>query len=92
MITGHAFVGSSKYHPRKPTHCPGCGINPQTVEHIIQSCPRFARARAAHLSPIAPDLSLSILLGTTKGGKAMVRFLEETKACFIPVEQPFNPG
>lgn len=94
MITGHTFIGSyySRFHPRKPTHCPGCGFTPQTVEHVIQSCPRFARARATHLLPIARDLSLSILLGTTKGGKAMVCFLEETKACFTSEERPFNPG
>ena len=43
-ITGHAFIGSyySKFHPHKLTHCPDCSFNPQTVEHIIQSCPCFA--------------------------------------------------
>ena len=94
MITGHAFIGSyySRFHPRKPTHCPDCGFNPQSVEHIIQSCPRYAHAQATHLLPVSQDLSLAILFGTTKGGKALVRFLEEMKACFTPVEQPFDPG
>jgi len=59
---------------------PGCGVNPQTVEHVIQVCPRYERARAAHLPPIAPDLSLS-LFGTKKGGKALLTFLEVTEAC-----------
>ncbi len=51
-------------------------------------CPRFARARAAHLIPIAPDLSLSTLFGSKEGGKALLEFLEVTKACFKPLEEP----
>ena len=76
MATGHAFLGLyyARFHPRKPTHCPGCGSNPQSVAHIIQSCPRFARARASHLSPVAPDLSLAVLFGTKKGGNALIKF------------------
>ncbi|KAF8467036.1 hypothetical protein DFH94DRAFT_620613, partial [Russula ochroleuca] len=40
LITGHAFVGSytARFHPRKATHCPDCGVNLQTVAHIIQHC------------------------------------------------------
>ena len=94
LITGHAFIGSytARFHPQKPTHCPDCGTNPQTVAHIIQLCPRYTRARATHLIPVAPDLSLSTLFGTKEGGKALINFLEETKACFKPVEHPFDPG
>ena len=94
LITGHAFIGSytARFHPRKPTHCPDCGTNPQTVAHIIQLCPRYTRARATHLIPVAPDLSLSTLFGTKEGGKALINFLEETKACFKPIEHPFDPG
>lgn len=90
LITGHAFVGSytARFHPRKATHCPECGVNPQTVAHIIQHCPRFERARTTHLRPTAPDLSLRILFGTEEGRKAMIAFLEDTKACY----KPFDPG
>jgi Reverse transcriptase (RNA-dependent DNA polymerase) len=94
ISTGHAFIGSyySRFHPRKPTRCPECGTDPQTVAHVLQECPRYARARAAHLTPIAQDLSLSTLLGTKKGGKALISFLEVTKACFTPAEHPHDPG
>ena len=90
LITGHAFIGSytERFHPRKPTHCPNCGTNPQTVAHVILQCPCFARARATHLIPIAPDLSLRTLFGTEEGGTAMIAFLEDTKACY----KPFDPG
>ena len=94
LITGHAFVGSytARFHPRKATHCPECGANPQTVAHVLQACPRYDHARAIHLHPAAPDLSLRTLFGTEEGGKALIAFLEETKACFKPREEPFDPG
>jgi len=47
--------------------------------------------RAAHLTPIAHDLSLLTLFGT-KGGKALLEFLEVTKACFKPSEEAPDPG
>jgi len=53
--------------------------------------PRFARARVAHLIPIAPDLSLSTLFGT-KEGKVLLNFLEVTNACFKPSEEPPDVG
>jgi hypothetical protein len=94
LITSHAFVGSyaARFHSRKRTSCPECGVNPHTVEHVIKYYPRFARARAAHLTPTAPDLSLPTLFGTKKGGKAFLTFLEVTKACFKPLEEAINPG
>jgi hypothetical protein len=54
---------------------------------LIRQFPRFARARAAHLTPIAPDLSPSTLFGTKEGGKALLDFLEVTTACFKPLEE-----
>ena len=94
LITGHAFVGSytARFHPRKATHCPECGVNPQTVEHVILHCSRFERARVTHLAPIAPTLSLRFLFGTEEGGKALLAFLEESKACFKPRNEPVDPG
>ena len=94
LITGHAFIGSytARFHPHKPTHCPECGVNPQTVGHVIQHCPRYAHARATYLAPVTPDLSLSSLFGTKEGGEALIKFLEITKACFRPNEQAFDPG
>jgi hypothetical protein len=94
LITGHAFIGeyTACFHPHKSTSCPECGTDPQTVAHIIRLCPCFARARAAHLIPIAPDLSLSTLFGSKEGGKALLEFLEVTKACFKPLEEPPDPG
>ena len=90
LITGHAFVGSytARFHPRKATHCPECGVDPQTVTHVLQHCPRFERARTTHLRPTAPDLSLRTLFGTEEGGKALIAFLEDSKACY----KPFDPG
>jgi hypothetical protein len=31
-------------------------------------------------------------LGTEEGGRAVIAFLEETKACFKPQNEPFDPG
>jgi hypothetical protein len=94
FIAGHAFIGEyyARFHPRKPTGCPECGTDPQTVAHVICHCPRFARARAAHLILIAPDLSLSTLFSSKEGSKALLEFLEVTKACFKPLEEPPDPG
>jgi hypothetical protein len=51
LITGHAFIGSyRRFHPDKPTHCPHCGVNPQTVSHVIKHCPHYAAARATFLT------------------------------------------
>src|SRR5713226_10678957 len=46
LITGHAFIGSytASFHPRKPTYCPEHGADPQPVGHVLQTCPRYARA------------------------------------------------
>jgi hypothetical protein len=44
-----------------------------------------------HLRPATPNLSLRALFGTVEGGKGMIA-LEETKACFKPREEPFDPG
>jgi hypothetical protein len=68
------------------------GSELQSVTHVLQQCPRYARARASHLTPIAPDLSLVTLFGTEEGGRALMAFLEETKACFKPSNEPFDPG
>jgi hypothetical protein len=50
------------------------------------------RTRAAHLIPIAPDLSPSTLFGSKEGGKALLEFLEVTKACFKPLEGASGSG
>jgi len=95
LVTSHAFVGSytAHFHPCKATHYPKCGVNPQSVAHVLQLCPCFVCTYTTHLFLIAPDLSLSTLFGTEKGGRALIAFLEETKACFKPwIEQPFDPG
>ena len=44
------------------------------------------RARATHIISIAPDLLLRTLFGM-EGGKAMIGFLEDTKACYC-----YNPS
>jgi hypothetical protein len=87
LITGHAFIGEyiARFHPRKPTSCSECGTNPQTRH------PSMPPLRT-HLTPIAHDLSLSTLFGTKEGGKALLKFLEVTKACFKPSEEAPDPG
>lgn len=41
---------------------------------------------------MSPDLSLATPFGTEEGGRALMVFLEETKACFKPSDEPFDPG
>src|SRR5579863_8379861 len=57
--------------------------------------PRHARAPAlastSQLFPIAHGLSLSSPLGKGEGGKAVLLFVRESKACFKPREQLFDP-
>ena len=43
-------------------------------------------------SPRSPRTFTPHLFGTEEGGKAMIAFLEETKACFKPGNDPFDPG
>jgi hypothetical protein len=69
----------------------GIRANPQTVAHVIKYSLGYTRARAAHLSQIAPGSSLSTLFNT-EGGKALLAFLKASKACFKPLEVAFDPG
>jgi hypothetical protein len=82
------WVLSARFHPRRPQHCPECGANPQTVGHVIQHCPRFARARATYLAFAAPDLSSSSLFGTKEGGEALINVLEVTGPASDPMNRP----
>ncbi len=94
LITGHAFIGSytARFRPRKPTRCPECGADPQTVSHVIQSCPRFPRAGATYLAPVAPNLSLSLssLFGTNEGGEALIKFLDVPRPASNPMSRPLT--
>jgi hypothetical protein len=83
---------STVFHPDKSTHCPHCGVKPQTVPHVIKHCPHYAAARATFLTPAAADLSLATLFGTREGGAALIQFLEATKARFTPKKEPDDPG
>ena len=62
LITSHAFVDSYtvRFHPRKATHCPECGVNLQTVAHVIQRCPGFEHSWTLHLRPVAHEPSVRI--------------------------------
>ncbi|KAI0248153.1 hypothetical protein BJV78DRAFT_1239493 [Lactifluus subvellereus] len=57
LITGHAFIGSytTRFRHDEPIHCPECGINPHKryPTSFNHAGPRFSRARATRLSPVA---------------------------------------
>jgi hypothetical protein len=72
------------FHPRKPTHCPEGGANNQTVQETVA---HVIRAMPGH--PSCPNRPLSTLFGTEEGGKAVIRFLEVTKA---KSRAPFDLG
>ena len=92
LITGHAFIGSyaARFRPDDPVDCP-CGSPLQTVQHVISDCPLFAAARLQFLAPIDRDYSLPILLGSARGGDAVLQFLKATQACARP-RRVWNPG
>ena len=42
--------------------CPRCHV-PQSVAHVLMSCPYLRRCRARHLGRITPEITLSHILG-----------------------------
>jgi hypothetical protein len=92
LITGHAFIGSytARFRPDEPVDCP-CGAPLQTVQHVITTCPLFAAASLEILAPIDRDYSLPILLGSARGGDAVLQFLKATQAGAHP-RRVWNPG
>jgi hypothetical protein len=78
--TGHAFMG--EYYERhsidEPRDCP-CGAMFQTREHILTECPRYDNWRYL-LRAQSPTLSLTAILGTEEGIKALATFIARTGA------------
>jgi ribonuclease HI len=78
--SGHAFVGEyyERHNIDEPTDCL-CGAEFQTREHILQECPRYDNWRHILLEQ-SPTLSLTALLGTEEGIKALATFIARTGA------------
>jgi hypothetical protein len=79
--TGHAFMG--EYYVRhnitdEPANCP-CDAEFQTREHILFECPRYADWRHILLEQ-SPTLSMTAILGTENGIKALATFIARSGA------------
>jgi ribonuclease HI len=78
--TGHSFTG--EYYrwavPSEAVECP-CGAALETREHILRTCPRYDAHRDV-LRAASPTIHVPTLLGTDKGLRAIVEFIERTGA------------
>jgi hypothetical protein len=79
--TGHAFMG--EFYVRhniidEPAGCP-CGAELQTREHILSECPRYANWRHLLLEQ-SNTLSMTAILGTENGIKALATFIARSGA------------
>ena len=95
IITGHAFTGEYtqrffNQHTPEQIAC-GCGEPIQTVEHILLNCPNHTAARRAHLTASGRPRHLPQLFDHPKRVDALLRFLQETKACAKP-RMEWEPG
>ena len=95
FITGHAFTG--EYTQRFfPQHTPEqiacqCGEPLQTIEHVLFHCTLFTAACRRHLTVSGRPRSFPQLLENPKRVQALLRFLEETRACNKPRAE-WEPG
>jgi len=93
FLTGHAFTGkyAQRFHAVRniPTACE-CGLDPQTVNHVVFDCPRYAAARAVNPRFDFDDRTgrpikrLSGILRSATRTNALLKFLDTTRACFRP--------
>jgi hypothetical protein len=95
IITGHAFIGEYtrrfyKLHASEKIACP-CGEPIRTVEHILLECPMYTDARRRHLSANGRPRHLPHLFDHPKRINALLRFLEEIRACKKPRTE-WEPG
>ena len=78
--TGHAFMG--EYYVRhnidEPVGC-SCGAELQTREHILSECPKYAEWCHLLLEQ-SNTLSMTALLGTENGVKALADFIARSGA------------
>ena len=67
------------------------GANPQTPTSSNTAPASLALGPyTSQLQTPTCHMSLHTLFGTEKGGKAMIAFLEETKVCFKPRNEPHD--
>jgi hypothetical protein len=70
--------------PDKPTTCPACGLEPETMQHAILSCPSKATSRLLHI-PGVDSLGGEASLWTDKDLLwGLARYISETKTNFPP--------
>jgi hypothetical protein len=95
IITGHAFTGeyTQRFFPQHTPEqiaCP-CGEPLQTIEHVLFQCHHFTAARRRHLTVSGRPRSFPQLLENPERARALLRFLEETRACSKPRAE-WEPG
>jgi hypothetical protein len=95
FTTGHAFTGdyTRRFYPLhtpEQVACP-CGEPIQTVEHVLTTCPLYDAARQRHLNANGRPRTLPQLFANAKRVQALLRFLEETRACAKP-RATWEPG
>ncbi|KAH9957210.1 hypothetical protein BC827DRAFT_1385651 [Russula dissimulans] len=100
LITGHAFTGQyaarflrNKFPQLSPDELEAfpCGANPQTVEHVLRTCPTFDEARRKLLYTGGRVRSLNQLFEPPHCTNTL-QFLEETQACARPRNVAWDPG
>ena len=93
FLTGHAFTGkyNQRFHAERTlSSACECRHDPQTVNHVLFDCPRYNAARS--VTPCFdfddqtghPIKRLCGVLRCASRTNALLRFLENTRACFRP--------
>ena len=85
-ITGKGFFGSgyrtSSDIPKKAyKYCPHCTNRTETIQHIIERCPKYKTDRKDLLKPIKKGASLTDVLKAKRGYAILANYLTETKTC-----------
>ena len=81
--TGHSYTGEFRQaflpHSEDPITCPCDNETIQTREHILRECPKYSLHRKT-LRKVSRTITLTTILGTKTGIKALTTFLQKSGA------------
>jgi len=108
MLSGHGCFGSYLQHIGKAEHalCPHCGLEDDTADHTLQSCPSWFDERNNLMGAIGIDLSLpAVIKAITADSNSWMAFAkfcenvmrikedaERLREAAVLSPDPFDPG
>jgi len=70
LLTGHGCFGSYLLRIGKvQSLCPHCGLEDDTADHTLQSCPTWTEDRAVLIGTLGSDLSLTGVIGAISSSR-----------------------